>query len=128
MDTDSDSYYEESSSEAEKEVAGPLHVNLGINLEESPGSPPPGSPSPLLPPQRIPVGELSPAWELPDGETIFLNFFIRTDVLELKQWAETTSNRRNDEDYVVEEPVLPQSFVAFLIEYHGTQWELNSCV
>ena len=33
MDSDSDSYFEESSSEAEEEVAGPLHVKLEINLE-----------------------------------------------------------------------------------------------
>ena len=46
-------------------------------------------------------------------------------MLELKQWAETTRNRRNEEDYVVEEPVLPQLFGAFLIEHHGTQWEIK---
>ena len=125
MDSDSDSYYEENSSEAGEEVAGPLHVSLAINLEESPESPPPRSPSPLLPPHPIPVGELSPVWELPDDGTNFLNFFTRADVLELKQGAETTRNRRNDEGYVVEEPLLAQNFVAFLIEYHSTQLEIK---
>ena len=85
MDSNSDSCYEESSSEAGEEVAGPLHVNLEINLEESPESPPPGSPSPLLPTEPVPVGELSPVWELPDDGTNFMNSFTRADVLELKQ-------------------------------------------
>ena len=26
---------------------------------------------------------------------------------------------------MVEEPVLPQNFVAFLLEYQGTQWEMK---
>ena len=126
MDSDNDSYYEESSSEAEEEVAGPLHVNLEIYLEESPGYPPPGSPSPPLPPQPIPVGELSAVWELPDDGTNFINFYTRADVLELKDWAEATRQRRNEEEYMVEQPMLSQNFMAFLIEYHGTQWEIKS--
>ena len=44
MDSDGDAYYEESSSEAEEEVTGPLHVNLQVTLEESPESPQPVSP------------------------------------------------------------------------------------
>ena len=123
MDSDSDSYYEESSSDAEGGVPGSLLVNLEINLEESPQSPPLGSSWVNCP--TIPVGELSPVWELPDDETNFMSSFTRTDVLELKQWAETTRNRRIEEGYVVEEPVLPQNFVAFLIEYHGTQWDFE---
>ena len=123
MDSDMDSYYEESSDN--EEVAAPLHIYLEINLEESPESPQAGPPSPVLPQQPVPVGELSPVWELPDDRTNFLNFFTRADVLELKQRAETTRNRRNEEGYVVEEPVLPQNFVAFLIEYHGTQWDVK---
>ena len=97
MDSDNDSYYEESSSEAEEEVAGPLHVNLENILEESPESRPPGSPSPPLPPQPIPVGELSPVWDLPDDGTNFINFFTRANVLELKHWAAITRQRRNEE-------------------------------
>ena len=125
MDSNSDSYYEESSSEAKEEVARPLHVNLENYLEESPESPPPGFPTPVLPPQPIPVGELSPVWELPDGGTNFLIFFTQADVLELKHWAETTRQRRNGEGYMVEEPLLSQNFIAFLIEFHGTQWEIK---
>ena len=63
MDSDSDSYYE-GNSEIEKEVAGPLHINVQVNLEKSPESPQPASPSFLLPPLPIPVGELTPVWEL----------------------------------------------------------------
>ena len=62
MDSDSESYFEESSSEAEEEVAGTLYVNLENNLEESPEPPPPRSPSPVLPSQPFPVGELSSIW------------------------------------------------------------------
>ena len=123
MDSDSDSYYEESSDN--EEVAALLLISLEVNLEESPESPQGGPPSPFLPPQPIPVGELYPVWDLPDNGTIFFYFFTRADVLELKHWAETTRNRRNEESYVVEEPVLPQYFLAFLIVYHGTQWEVK---
>ena len=31
----------------------------------------------------------------------------------------------NEEGYVVEEPILPQNFRAFLVEYHGTHWEIK---
>ena len=124
MDSDSDSYYEESSDN--EEVAAPLHINLEVNLEESPKSPPPGPPSPVLaPPASIPFGELSPVWKLPDDGTNFIYFFTRSDVLELKHWAEITRKRRNKEGYMVEEPVLSQNFTAFPIEYHGIQWEVK---
>ena len=124
MDSDNESYYEESSDN--EEVGAPLYINVEVNLEEPPESPPPGPPSPTpAPPAPIPIGELFPVWELPDDGNNFMNFFTRADVLELKHWAETTRNRRNEEGYVVEEPVLPQNFVAFLIEYHGTQWEVK---
>ena len=112
MDSDSDSYYEESSSENEQEVAGPLHINVEVNLEGAPELPPPGPPSPApAPPAPIQIGELFPVWELPDDGNNFMNFFTRADVLELKLWAETTRSRRNEEGYVVEEPVLPQIFL-----------------
>ena len=75
-------------------MTGPLHVNLQIFLEDSPESPQPGSPSPLLPSQPIPLGTLSPVWVQPDDETIFMNFFTRADVLDLKQRLGTTGKMR----------------------------------
>ena len=125
MESDTDSYFLESSFEAKVEVAGPLLEYLKVNLEESPESPPPGSPSPVLPPQPIPVGELSPVWELPDDGTIFLNCYTRVDVLELKQWAQETRSRRGEEEYFVEEPVVSQNFMAVLQQHHGPQWEFK---
>ena len=102
-------------------MAAPLHLNLELNLEESPESPPPGPPSPApAPPAPISVGELFALWELPDDGTNFINFFNCADVLELKHWAAVTRQRRNEEGYMVEEPVIPQNFRAFLVEYHGT--------
>ena len=71
-------------------MVGPLHVNVEVNIEEAPESPPPGPPSPApapVPPAPIPVGEVFPVWELPDDGTNFINFFNRADVLELKHWA-----------------------------------------
>ena len=126
MDSDNDSYFEESSSEDEQGVAGPLHIQNEVNVGESPESPPPGSPSPApAPPAAIPVEELFPVWELPDDGNNFMNCYTRTDVLDLKDWSITTRQRRNEEGYVVEEPMLPQNFIAFLIEYHGTHWEVK---
>ena len=107
-------------------MVGPLHVNVEVNIEEAPESRPPGPPSPApapVPPAPIPVGELFPVWELPDDGTNFNNFYNRADVLELGHWATVTRQRRNEEGYVVEEPLIPEIFRAFLVEYHGTQWE-----
>ena len=116
--------FEESSDN--EEVATPLHITVELNLEESPDPPPPGPPSPApAPPAPIPVGELFPVWELPDDGTNFINFFNRADVLELKHWATVTRQRRNEEGYVVEEPLIPENIRAFLVEYHGTQWEIK---
>ena len=70
-------------------------------------------------------GRIVPVWELPDYGNNFINFYTRTDVLDLKDWAKTTRQRRNEERYVVEKPLLPQNFIAFLIEYRGTQWEVK---
>ena len=123
MDSDSNSYYEESSDN--EEVAAPLHINLEVILEEFRESPQAGPPSPVPPPQPFPVVELSPVWELPDDGTNFINFLTQADVLELKHWAETTRNKRSEWGYVVEEPVLPQIFLAILMEYHVTQWEVK---
>ena len=107
-------------------MVGPLHVNVEVNLEEAPESPPPGPPSPApVPPATIPVGELFPVWELPGDGTNFINFFNRADVLELKHWATVTRQRRNEEGDVVEEPLIPENFRAFLVEYHDTQWEIK---
>ena len=129
MDSDSDSYYEESSSENEQEVAGPLHINVEVNLEEAPELPPPGPPSPApvpVPvPAQLPVENVAFVWELPDDGTNFMNFFNRADVLELQHWAMVTRQRRNEEGYVVEEPAIPENFRMFLVEYHGTQWEIK---
>ena len=126
MDSDNESYYEESSSEEEHEVESPLHINLELNLEESPESPPPGPPSPApAPVAKIPVDKVAFVWELPDDGTNFINFYTRADVLELKKWSITTRQRRNEESYVVEEAILPQNFIEFLVEYHGTQWEVK---
>ena len=91
MDSDSDSYFKESSDN--EEVAAPLHIYLEGNLEDSPESPQAGPLSPVLPPQPNPLGEVSPVWELPDDGTNFINFFNRADVLELKHWAEITRQR-----------------------------------
>ena len=60
MDSDNDSYFEESSSEDEREVAGPLHIQVEVNVEEPPESPPPGLPSPApAPPAPIPADNLA---------------------------------------------------------------------
>ena len=82
MDNDNDSYFEESSDD-EQEVAGPLHINVQVNLEESLESPEAGPPSPVLPPQAITVGDFSPVWELPDDGTNFMNLVSRAYVVDL---------------------------------------------
>ena len=102
MDSDSDSYFEESS-DNEHEIAAPLKIQVNVNLE-SPDSPPPQPGSPLVLPVPIPVGELAPVWELPDDGTNFLKYYTRTDVVELKNWAIETRARMNEENYVVEAP------------------------
>ena len=123
MESDSDSYFEESSSEGEQGMVGPLHVNVEVNIEEAPESPPPQPGSPSILPPPAPVGELAPVWELPDDGTKLLNYFTRADVLELKNWAIETRARINEENYVVESLVVSQSYWAFLQHFHGQQWE-----
>ena len=71
MESDSDSFCEESSSDGEQE--GALHLNVEVNIEEAPEWPPPQPESPPILPQPVPVGELAPVWELPDDGTNFLN-------------------------------------------------------
>ena len=46
-------------------------------------------------------------------------------MLDLNNWSIRTHQRRNEQGYVVEKPMLPQNFIAFLINYHGTQWEVK---
>ena len=117
MDSDIDSYLEESSA-SEEEIAARIHINLSI--EGYPESPPPGSPSLApAPPVPIPVVDLSPVWELPEDGTNILNYFFRTDVLELKNWAVETRARINEEGYVVEAPLVTHSFWAFLQHFRG---------
>ena len=122
MDSDKESYFEESSSEDEQEVAGPLHINVELNLEESPESPPPGPPSPPAP---IPVENVAFVWELPDDGTNFINYFDRIDVLELRNWAKETRARMSEEGYVVGAPIVSQSFRAFLQYFHEEQSEIK---
>ena len=108
MDSDSDSSYEENS-EAEKGIAGPLNIKVNVNLEGSPEWPPPVSPSPVLP-QPIPLGEMSPVWELPDNGTFYLSYYTRADILELKNGAQVTRDCIKEEGYVVEEPWYHKTF------------------
>ena len=122
MDSDNDSYFEESSSEEQQEVAGPLHINVEINLDEPPEDPEAGPPSPVPPPPIL-EQELVPGWELPDDGNNFPNFYTRTDVMDLKNWAQETRNRVNEVGYVVEDPAISQNFTAYLLEHHGPQWE-----
>ena len=125
IDSEIDSYFEERSSDAEEKAVGPFHVDLEINLEESPESLPPSSLSPVVPPQSISVGELSPVWELPNNETNIVKSYTKVGVLALKTWVQETRSRRNKEGYLEEEPVLAPNFVAFLREHHGPQWEFR---
>ena len=124
MDSDSDSYYEEIS-DKEQEVAGPLHINVEVNLEEAPELPPPGPPSPAPVPVQLPVENIAFVWELPDDGTNFVNYFDRNDVLELRNWANETRARMSEESYVVGAPMVSQSFGAFLRYFHGEQWEIK---
>ena len=105
MASDNESYFEESSSEDAQEVAGPFHIILELNLEESPKSPPPGPPSSApASVAQIPVDNVALVWELPDDGTNFINYFDRNDVLELRNWANETRARMNEEAYVVVGP------------------------
>ena len=110
--------------ENEKEVEGPLNINVDLNLEESPESPPHGSPSPV-PPQPIPVEEPSLGWELRDDRNNFMSCYTQADMLELKNWAQETGNRLNGEGYAFEASVIFQNILVFLQEVHGKQWELK---
>ena len=101
-----------------------MPLRIQINLDESPGSPPQESLSPI-PPQPIPVQELSPGSALPDDGNNFLNCFTCHDVLYLKTWALETKGRINEEAYVMEAPVKSQIFLVFLRENRGQQWEIK---
>ena len=121
MDSNKDSYFEESS-DNEQELAGPLNIQVEVNIEDSPESPPPGSSAPVLPPP-IPLGEMAQVWELSDDGTNFLNFHTRTDIVELKNWAMVTRERRVEEGYFIEEPMVSQSLAGFLRQNYGPHWE-----
>ena len=47
------------------------------------------------------------------------------DITELKNWADITRERINEEGYFVEEPTISQNLAAFLQQYYGHQWELK---
>ena len=121
MESDSDSFYEEES-ENEQEVGGPIHIQVEINVEEPPESPPSGSPALVLP-EPIPLGEPAQVWELPDDGTNFLNFYTRADIVELRGWAQVSRQRRNEEGYFIEEPMVSQSLAGFLRQIYGPQCE-----
>ena len=92
MDSDNDSYFEGSSHD-EQEVAVPLHIKVQMNLEESLEFREAGPPSPVLTPHPIPVGELSPVWELPDDgtnfyEVLFKSLCARSESLARNNWTE----------------------------------------
>ena len=125
MESDNDSYFEESS-DNEQEVAGPLNIHVEVIVGESPESPPPGSPSPVLP-QPIPLGEPAQVWELPDDGTNFLNNYTRADIVEFKNWAQATRDLINEEGYFVEEPIVSQGLAAFLQQNYDPQWNGNFC-
>ena len=125
MESDNDSYFEESS-DNEQEVAGPLNIHVEVIVGESPESPPPESPSPVLP-QPIPLGEPAQVWELPDDGTNFRNYYTRADIVEFRNWAQATRDRINEEGYIVEEPIVSQGLAAFLQQNFGPEWNGNFC-
>ena len=122
MESNSDSYFEESS-DNEQEEAAPLNILVNVNLE-SPESPPP-QPESLspVPPPPIPEHEMSPGLELPDDGNNFMNYYTRTDVIEFKNLAQEARKRVNELGYVFEAPINSQNFAAYLQEHHGPQWE-----
>ena len=103
-------------------MASPLLNQVEVNVEESPESPPPGSPELVLP-EPIPLGEPAQVWELPDDGTNFPNFYIPADIVELRGWAQVSRERRNEEGYFIEEPMVSQSLAGFLRQNYGPQWE-----
>ena len=121
MESDKDSFNEEDS-DNEQEVAGPLNIQVEVHIEEFPESPPRKSPELVLP-RPIPLGKLAQVWELPDDGTNFLNFYTRSDIVELKEWAKVSRERRNEEGYFIEEPMVSQSLEGFLRQNYGPQWE-----
>ena len=124
MESDSDSIYEENSSDEEQEGAGPININVEVNLEEPPEVPEVGPPSPVPPPPIL-EQELAPGWELPDDGNNFINFFTRTDVIELKNWAHETRARVNEPGYFVEAPVISQNFAEYSnVTTFSKEWKI----
>ena len=105
-------------------MAGPLNIQVNVNLQSS-ESPSPGSPSPVLSTPPILEEVLSPGWEIPDNGNNFMNCHTRTDVLELKSWAQDARGRMSKEGYVVEAPFLSQTFLAYQQEHYSQQWEVK---
>ena len=105
-------------------MAGPLKIQMNVNLKELLESPPPGSPFPVLP-QPIALGELSPVCELRDIGTNLLNNYTRADTLVLKRCAQVTKDRINGNGYVVEEPMVSQNLAAYLQQHYGPQWKMK---
>ena len=54
-----------------------------------------------------------------------MKLFKRAEVVELKNWAQETRNRINEEGYVVKAPAISQVFMVFLQEQYGQQWEVK---
>ena len=54
-----------------------------------------------------------------------MNCYTRTDVLELKSWAQETRSRMSEGGYVVEAPLLSQNFLVYLQGHYGKQWEVK---
>ena len=71
----------------------------------------------------MPLGVPAQVWELPDDGTNFFNFYTRADIVELRGWAQVSRERRNEEGYFIEEPMVSQSLAGFLREISGPQWE-----
>ena len=105
-----------------KRRRGPLNIQVEVNFVESLELPPPGTPAPVLPPPN-PLGELAQVWELPDDGTNILNFYTRADIVELRNWAQVTRERRKEKIYFIEEPMVSQSWQDSCEKNFGPQWE-----
>ena len=54
-----------------------------------------------------------------------MNCYTRTDVLELKSWAQETKSRMSEGGYVVEAPLVSKNFLVYLQEHYGEQGEVK---
>ena len=46
-------------------------------------------------------------------------------MVDLENWALKTSGRIKEEEYVVEAPIISQTFVGYLLENYGHQWKIE---